>query len=1174
MSKIYIYILEIIQSFTLSTSRPPQSIFKNNKFLYFFLLKYLVVSINHYFSFRVKRFVQYLILNNFWMPPLKFVYISSLAQKADVLIAAKLKLADKYYKGLKVVSHFIAVRNQFGLNATTSNFSIRFLRPVYSYDNVLLNFNYFKFTFLGVHLFLKIVDCCIIISLFYIIWCYWANYVVYIYLTFGLFCYICFQYSAGIDYPINYLYNISYNNYQKQFGENCFNPFDYYNIRFIDFSYLQSFANNFTYSTDNFLPYMYNHIIIFYLLHVIFFFFSFIQLRNLLLLNSQMYLETNFQIPLFYKWDMFFNLNPYEDNYYRVFVSNLEKKNIYFRKTLKKKTTFFIATNLNLDLFDHPRYLLRFQRGQLNLIQYTNQLKIITILLFSTIPFLFYMLPLFTCLLFWVLLLFLQWFFLRNPIYAEIYYDNLIQPKLKMINFQTLENNYTKTKSLSSVLYFFYLNYVRLFFFKIITLFKTKIIFPHYLDMRFWAIYLQKLSIILKKLQIYDYLFFFFSRISLFFRHNIFIKNIKKLIVFCLTNIIRCLIHICFFFNFFVCKNKKLRRKLNIYLQQINEFHILMLLDNLFYKLSQYSLDLLTISGRSKIRQNVLKGFINVIIKLLQHVRDLYQQYFVFSTKTIKTLDKEFQLYGFKKKKQQELTWHNDIVQNINGTFYKIVKIQKNKIYGFEIKFLDLKEEKTYYYGKKLFLCNLDNFFTTFPLLDPNLVARILQFEDFEDLNRFIVFSSKFKEFLIGNDGEDDAQEKGLDETLRAISVKTKHYELNPEIDFLGKKIKKRWSLTSGANNKRGETIFKQPYRYWINEDVQSTDTIYDDVGLTLEDTDLFDFSKEKIDEMFFEKIAQAELKIPEFQQEFFLHTEEFDFDEEEFWDWPDEYSQPEELADSDYEYMTQLQQTLDYWMRLNMIIVLHFGICLICIICLFLYFLFDNQQQIFFFFFDFSNFFFVDFYYWWITHQIWPTSGNKTIFVYHYIKIVYIQKDNIFATHPTNIYGFCLHNIFDKIIDLYLFKKKELCDSGFKIPHADKYLDFFARGRNRHLRREQFKDYLLDYKKLGFVEYLEESDPYYYLTKDCTMGYWRQELEEEPSIFYKWIHYWNRYRLNFYFYYFNVIHSFMLLYLLLQELFLNFWFFFFYLTKITKFFFWNKYILFFFNFFLYYRRR
>lgn len=1118
------------------------------------------------------------ILMQFQLSFLQSKFLSFSSEQMRVKLTETFRLPRKFYSPFKVLFPYIFLRDKAGLNATTANSAVRFVRPVHPYSRLMSRFlgfnaNYIEFSFL-----LRFIDGVLFVILITIIWSYWSNYFIFVVLT------LQFLYYIIIGYPFNQpvFSNVSdLNNdiYQKELSISGLHPFDYYNLNYVDTAFIDIFSNNFTQISSGFLPYLWNHIFLFYLLQFLFFCFSYIQLRNILLLHGQMSLETSFQVPLFFKWSTFFNLNPYEDAYYRVFISHITKQQDDTRKC-KKKKVFNLAAKLKKDLFEHPRYLLKHEQGQLALIKYIGQIELLVFVCILISLFLFYYLPLFTCLFLWVLMLFSQWFVFRNTVYTDSYYIDQIRPQIKMINFQHIEKSYTNVSSLQSVFQFFYSKYVQPQIIKIIYFFKKInyfLFFSHILDELFWSVYLQaRLALFVEQyprfysflcncVKLFKRLSIFNTLLSWFFDLMLLISIIiLKIVLYMLQN---------YFFN-----AKRLRRLISIYINNLTSE----VFERGWFKLKTvfywFLTNLLTYYGRHLIKDTIkekIKTFnLSMTLLVLKFLGKVYEKWFIIYTKKDKSLEKECNLYRKKlsNSKLASWTWHYDIIQHLNGTFYKITKIDNGNVYGAEVKFFELTEEKSYYYGKNLFLCNLDNFLNTFPIFDPALISRILQFEEKEeDLIRFVIFCTNIYNFLLD-------EEKDVDETLFALSLQTNYLEVPSTLDFLGKKSYKKWALKREARAVWEEESQEQPYLYWVEEE---DDASFADLGLNDEFKDLFGFNKYLIDEMSFVRWSRKDPEdLEEEDPEEFLHDTagEFDFleDEELSFEW-EEYSDTADLPEFDYEYMTQIEQTLDYWMRLNFVLIVHFFSCLCFFLFFFIYCCYSNPEELFFFFFDFSNYFLLDIYYWWITHQIKPTLANKTIFVYNYLKILAVQSDNLFATYPTNLYGFCLAQLSERLLKFHNRQRIEVFDDGVTYLHSDyQYLDFKKKKKYIHtsdlesFERTKKKKH---YQSWGHREKNRKIKNYIELRRDFLMykDSFNPLKEKKRKFKSKFFFLWDVYRFNFHFYYFNIINIFLLLQQLFNETLITFWLLF---WHIYLFFSISFYLLFFFLIFILYYRR
>jgi hypothetical protein len=1084
----------------------------------------------------------------FQLSILNKIFLSISKEQMRVKLAETFRLPRKSYNSFKVLFPYLFLHYKAGLNATTANNAVRFVRPVHPYSRLVSKFLGSNADYIEINILLRFIDGVMIMLMITIIWSYWSNYFIFVGLTLQLLYYMLTGYPIN-ELNFSTLSDFHHDFYQQQLSSNGLHSVDYYNLKYIDTAFIDLFSNNFTQISPVFLPYVWNHIFIFYLLQFLFFVFSYIQLRNILLLHGQMSLETSFQIPLFFKWSTFFNLNPYEDAYYQVFVSHVKIQKIpLYSLNSKKKKVFNLAAKLKKDLFDHPRYLLKHEQGQLALIKYISQVQILVFVCSIGILFLFYFLPLFTCLFLWVLMLFSQWFVFRNTVYTDSYYLDQIRPQLKMINFQQIENSYTTITTIRPILQNFYTNSIQVYVMKFLFYFKRInffLFFSHITDELFWSVYLQaRLALFIEQYpRLYDF-FCWFVRLcnKLLVILDQFTSWFFDVIVLSLILVLKIILYI--LQNYFFTA-KRLRRRIGIYIKHVTrevfERGWFKLKTMLYWLLT----NLITYYGRQQIKEKIkesIKTFcLSVTVIFLKCVHIFYNRLFILYTKKDKALEKECTLYrkNGTKSKQACWTWHYDIVEHINGTFYKITKIDNDKVYGAEIKFLDLNEEKTYYYGKKIFLCNVENFLNTFPLLDPALFLRIVQFEEQEvDLIRFIIFCTNFYNFLI------DA-EKEVDETLFALSLQSDYLEIQPTLDFLGKKTYKKWKLKKEAKFLWEEETLEEPYDYWVEEE---EDGSFADIGFNDEFTDLYGFNKYSADEMSFVRWSRKDIEDEEKHEDDdqFRHSSDVESAyiemDELFVEW-EEYSDTTDLPDADYIFMTQVEQTLDYWMRLNIILIVHFFSCLLFFFLFIIYCMYSNPQELFFFLFDFSNYFLLDVYYWWITHQFIPTWANKTIFVYNYVKIVAVQSDNLFATYPTNLYGFCLAQVSERLLEFHNRKRIEVFDDGVSYFHSDyQYLDFKKKKIGGSLDTFKITKKKKIYQSWGHREKQKILKNYIELRREFLMYKDDFAKRKKTKLTSRFFFLWDIYRFNFHFYYFNIINIFLLLQQLFNETLIIFW--------------------------------
>lgn len=1057
---------------------------------------------------------------------IKKTYASNtLIKSVPSLRGMRLKVLKWYF----ILYHAYMRTNTIPINTAT------FFRPINFSAYWSSCLNWFNIFVTKMNVFLILIDFILMVLACYFLGFLWINYYyffahhlefIWSFLYNFLFCY------SGPLIDINAIYVL-----REDLETYISQPIQYYNFSYLNETEIasKSFSHVCEHILLNNTLYMKQYLVLLYLLHSLFFLISFNQLRNILLLYSQMYLESTFQVPLFFQITTLYNLNPYETRYFQIFLNYIIlKQPKKLQKHKVKRVTFQLVNTIKTDLFTHPRYYLKYQTGQLLLIRYTQYLFIKSSFFCIGFSIIFYFMPLLTCLSLWSFVLFSQWFLLQNLTYADFSYLDLIRPKLQMLNYYRNDiGKFSNLADLQPVYFNFYKNYL----YKKVQQIKKFCFYPHKLDQQFWINTNETYWKIYMPTKInLEYIFklkhyFFVDR-----KFQLFVINIFLL---CFIIICRSCIRIFQITNvfFFV----RVRRKIKCYLNWVSAENILKFNEEFLRKV------------QTLIFKHGINGLIWILILGLMK---LFIQYFIFvciekiyfffhlikNLYLTRNLQKECNFYFSRNRskaqknalsKIQEWIWHTNIVEDYKGTFYKITKIDKEKIYGVEVKFLEAEFEKGYYYGRRIFNWEYTKFLDTFPLFE----WKIFWFEFYVSKEAKIIRQYRKKlleiweEMLIRMDKLERRTdlEKFLDSVLdihifwhlRALYLyyltdeSEAHEVLESDIplhaefriveDILGPETFHDWDLSSKAIEKLGEDVYDEntglEHKYFYR--------IYENSELYLsldqkEFCDFFDFynSDEDFEEIEFDRhheleyergislsdedLEEGELESKDMPRFLVHHEEEDEWHDEDYFEYSGEiyggedFIEEEGAPDDELDCFGQVKQTVDYWSYFYSIIIAHFFVCLCSIITFILYCCIHDQKQIFFFFFDIADFFYFDFVYW--------TLGNSsrgevsTIYMFtvnEYLEFISPQIDNIFGTGNTNFYGYLIQQVLDQTIELQIWTKGT--DIGWgdlfteQLPFHAQHYNVLMWEPERYFRQRRFR------KKFEFL-YKDIGRLYYYL--------------------------------------------------------------------------------------------
>lgn len=805
-----------------------------------------------------------------------------------------------------------------------------------------------------------------------------------------------------------------------------------------------------------------NHLLVLvYLLHLMFFFLSFNQLRNMFLLYSQMYLESQFQIPLFAQIRTLSNINPYDPTYYKSFLNHIILRK---RVTRRPQRVFFkIRDDVQVtDFFNHPRLFLKYQAGQLMLLKHNRFLFLSSILHIFIFLGCFYYIPLFTCLCLWSMVLFGHWLVLQNLVYADFCYLDQLRPKLKMLTSQMQDTRKFRTLSdLSDIFRIFYKKYI---FKRLQTIFLGE----HEIDLQYWWLPGNKYVHYLKTRPYFAAAVILLQTIKVF-ANRLHLKNgISRIVLFIYLFVGRCSLFILAGSTTRWCV--RARRNLRRYLGALTIDMVLRQYENFFNQVTKViSAEGLVGLYRTTIKYMIIY-FSASILFVVSRCYGLIHTYKNFLLKY--RLQRECNLYfpdqqatNKNMTSSQNWTWSTDIIADKSGIFYKILKIHGDKIHGVEVKFLDIEFEKSYYYGNRVFDWSYRTFLDNFPLFE----SRIFWLEYFvsakdKQIRQRALHRRKVREAFLISKGLLTARtftENMIDSILefqiywniKALYIFSKEETETHEVfygdeplfeeiycfkDALGPETFETWDIDNNAIAGFDEEERFQPYYHWVEE----MDGSFFKLGQK-EFCDFFEFSAEHINELDFERRPEYEPELDETNEDqeegeaeekpipFYLTNQnQGDFSEDDYFEYAgnwigvgDDFIEDRLAPDDVLDYYGQIKQTVDYWNQFHNIMIAHFLVCFSSIISLLLYYFHRDPKQVFFFFFDISDLFYFDF-----LSLIFSGSRRSRQSILHifspldYMQFIAPQIDNIFGTGKTNVYGFVVHKMLDQLIEFQIW--------------------------------------------------------------------------------------------------------------------------------------------------------
>jgi hypothetical protein len=1096
-------------------------------FTFFFLLIHLAKSFYYEVFLLVSDWVKYNDLLNIIYTKIKAVaFFNNMLQIKKIYASSALvHFAPTFLsRRLGIIKRYFFVHQSFEKPKQIDSSSILFLRSINLSAYWSGRLNWFNLINKQINYFLILIDLIMMSLVLYFLWFFWTNHLFFygVHIGFAISFICSYLFFDTIDKPdLNLLYATQQHSIVAQ-------PIQYYNFSFL--SEPDIVSKSFLQICDSILAnlsiYVNHSLILLYLLHFIFFFLSFNQLRNMLLLYSQMYLESNFQVPLFFQITTVYNINPYETNYYQAFLNHIVTRKRFTKRT--QKVFFQLRTTIKTDLFSHPRLFLKYKAGQLILLRHNQYLFVSNIIYCFLFLFFFYFIPLITCISLWSIVLFGHWVVLQNLAYADFFYIDQLRPKIKMLNYQPQElSTFQKLDDLNSVYLSFYQKYLE----KKIQFVQPYLFGQHELDRQYWGISGTRFLEYLKTKYFFLSIAKFLQKVARSAKWRDLKLFVIKIFLFFMIFICRLLILALKISSNMLCR--RIRRKLNRYAEWATAENVLQYYEQTVLYFEEIILKD-GIGGFFVWIKNKIKFYFYTYV--FATISYLYQlRYMRRNFLLRKRLQKECNLYApartlryknFQDPLKQNWAWHTDIIADKFGIFYKIIKIEAGKIYGVELKFLDTEFEKSYYYGRRIFNWSYTTFLDNFPLFEP----RIFWFEFFvspehRDIRKRVMRKLKLREAFLVSKGL--MKQKTFTENLinavldfqlvwniyalytfskeetEAHQVFHSDEPLFEELyafkDALGPETFEEWDIDNNAIVALDEEEQFQPYHHWV-----------DDLGVLFfnngdkEFCDFFEFQKDEIDEVEFDRRHNQEDEsgiTNEDQEEgeaddkpvpyYLTNHDEDEGNEDDYYEYAGAWvSTGDDFIDSDLapddvlDYYGQIKQTIDYWGQFHSVMIVHFLVCLCSILSMLLYYFYQDPKQVFFFFFDISDFFYFDFLGWILSSS--RRSRHSTIYalsVVDYMQFIAPQVDNIFGTGKTNIYGVIIQQILDQTLELQMFGNNKILGNNLawgdifteQLPFNQKHYEIVRWRKERYFKQKKFR------KKLWFV-YNDIARLYFYL--------------------------------------------------------------------------------------------